>query len=118
MKTFTIGEDSLVWDYFDEIDFNYTGFVIDYLKKKFPKLGDNEAEELYEANSDLFTELEYEIKTSAAIQDYCIGEEEIDEASGTWGYFTFEIKDVEEAVEKLEKELDGLFEGVIDKVKL
>lgn len=118
MKTFTIGEDCFVWNYFDEIEFSYPEFVQEYLKKQFPKMSEDDIEELYEKNCDLFNDLEYEIKTSDALQDYCIGEEEIDEASGTWGYYTFEIKDLEEARTKLKDLLEGLFEDVIDQVKL
>ena len=118
MKTFTIGEDLFIWNYFSKIEFKFDSFVIGYIKLHFPQLTEEECEKVYEKNYDLFTDFEYEIKNSDEIQWYCVGENEVDEASGTWGYYTFRIEDLEEARTKLKDLLEGLFEDVIDKVKL
>jgi len=60
----------------------------------------------------------YELRDSEAISDYCIREEEIDESSGTWGYFHYEIEDIDKAKLKLEKEARELLEEVVNDLEI
>ena len=87
--------------------------AINCINKKFPQLSYEESERVFEENSDLFSDKMYEVKDSQAINDYCVGEEEVDESSGTWGYYHFEIDDVEKAKSKLEQEVIDLLEEVV-----
>ena len=118
MIKFTLAEDSLPFDYFDELDFSFQELAIKCIKRKFTTLSDSECEALFEENYDLFSEKMYELRDSDAINDYCIGEEEIDESSGTWGYLQYEIDDKKKALMKLEKELEILLDEVIVDIKL
>jgi hypothetical protein len=113
MTKFTLAEDSLPFNYFEELDFSFENLAVMCINKKFPQLSQEECENAFEENSDLFSDKMYELKDSHAINDYCVGEEEIDESSGTWGYFHFEIDDVEKAKNKLEHEVMELLEEVI-----
>lgn len=118
MLKFALAEDSLPFNYFEELDFSFENVAIKCINKKFPQLSYEESESVFEENSDLFSDKMYELKDSHAINDYCVGEEEIDESSGTWGYFHFEIDDVEKAKNKLEQEVIDLLEEVISEIKV
>jgi hypothetical protein len=118
MKEFTIAEDSMPFDYFDEIEFSFQELAIKCIKTKFPTLSHQECEITFEDNYDLFSEKMYELRDSAAINDYCIGEEEIDESSGTWGYFHYEIDNIKMARMKLEEEAKILLEEVVNNLEI
>ena len=118
MLKFTLAEDSLPFNYFEELDFSFENMAIICINKKFPQLSYEESERVFEENSDLFSDKMYELKDSQAINDYCVGEEEVDESSGTWGYYHFEIDDVEKAKSKLEQEVIDLLEEVVVEIEL
>jgi hypothetical protein len=115
---FTLAEDSLPFNYFEELDFSFENMAINCINKKFPQLSYEESERVFEENSELFSDKMYELKDSQAINDYCVGEEEVDESSGTWGYYHFEIDDVEKAKSKLEEEVFMLVESVLVILKI
>ncbi len=118
MLKFTLAEDSLPFNYFEELDFSFETLAIKCINKKFPQLSYEESENVFEENSDLFSDKMYELKDSHVINDYCLGEEEIDEGSGTWGYFHFQIEDVDKAKNKLEQEVLDLLEEVIAEIEV
>jgi hypothetical protein len=118
MEEFTLAEDSLPFDFFEEIGFSYQEIAIECIKNKFNTLTEADCEIIFENNYDDFSEKMYELRTSAAIFDYCVSEEEIDEGSGTWGYFHFEIDDVNIVKLKLEKEVRDLVEEVVNNLEL
>jgi len=118
MKEFTIAEDSLPFDFFEEIGFSFQELAIECIKNKFTTLSNSECEILFEANYDLFSEKMYELRDSDAINDYCIGEEEIDESSGTWGYFHYEVEDIKKALMKIEEEAKILLEEVVNELEI
>ena len=116
MTKFTLAEDSLPFNYFEELDISFENLAVMCINKKFPQLSYEESESVFEENSDSFSDKMHELKDSHAINDYCVGEEEIDESSGTWGYFHFEIDDIEKAKNKLEQEVIDLLEEVVEEI--
>jgi hypothetical protein len=118
MKEFTLAEDSLPFDFFEEIGFSFQEIAIECIQNKFTTLSHPECENIFEDNYDLFSEKMYELRDSEAISDYCIREEEIDESSGTWGYFHYEIEDIDKAKLKLEKEARELLEEVVNDLEI
>ena len=114
MKKFTLAENSLPFDYFDEIGFSFKELAIEAIKIKFTTLSYTECEIIFEDNYDLISDKMYELRDSEAISDYCIGEEEIDESSGTWGYYHYEIDDLKKAIIKLEAKSKLLLEGLLN----
>ncbi len=76
-----------------------------------------ECENIFNKNYDLFSEKIYELKDSGSINDYCIGEEEIGESSGTWRYFHFEVDDIEKAKMKLEEEAKHLLDEIVNDIQ-
>lgn len=118
MKVFTLAEDSLPFDFFDEIGFSYQEIAIECIKNKFNTLSHSECENIFDDNFDLFSEKMYELRNSEAISDYCVGEEEIDESSGTWGYFRYEIDDINKAKLKLDEEVKDLLEEVVNDLEI
>lgn len=118
MKEFTIPEDSLPFVFFEELGFSYQEIAMECIKNKFATLSHSECENIFEDNYDLFSEKMYELRNSEAISDYCVGEEEIDESSGTWGYFHYEIDDIKKAKLKLEKEVKDLLEEVVNDLEI
>ena len=118
MKKFTLAEDSLPFGYFDVIGFSFRESSIKCIKRKFTNLSHSECETVFEDNYDLFSEKMYELRDSDAINDYCIGEEEIDESSGTWGYFQYEVDDIKKVLIKLEDEVEILLDEVLSDIEL
>jgi hypothetical protein len=118
MIEFTLSEDSLPFSYCEELDFSFEDLAIKCINNKFPHLSYEECENVFEENSDLFSEKIFELKDSNVINDYCVGEEEADEGSGTWGYFHFEIDDIDKVKSELETEVLRLFDEIIGNVNL
>ncbi len=118
MKEFALAEDSLPFDFFEEIGFSFQELAIECIKTKFTTLSHSECEIIFEDNYDLFSEKMYKLLDSDAINDYCIGEEEIDESSGTWGYSHYEIDDIKKARMKLEEEAKILLEEVVNDLEI
>jgi hypothetical protein len=118
MLKFTLAEDSLPFSYFEELDFSFEDLAIMCINKKFPQLSYEECENVFEENSDLFTDEMYELKDSDVINDYCVGEEEVDEGSGTWGYYHFEIDDIDKVKSELEVEVLRLFDEIVENLDL
>jgi hypothetical protein len=118
MKEFTLAEDSLPFDFFEEIGFSFQELAIECVKNKYTTLTHSECEIICEDNYDLFSESMFELRDSDAIKDYCIGEEEIDESSGTWGYFHFEVDDIKKAKIKLKEEAKILLEEVVNDLEI
>jgi hypothetical protein len=118
MKEFTLDEDSMPFNYFDEVGFSFEDLAIKCIKKKHKYLSHSECENIFESNYDLFSEKMYELRHSDAINDYCIGEEEIDESSGTWGYFHYKIDDIEKVKNKLEAEALILLQEIVSDIEI
>lgn len=116
-KTFRASEDSILIDYFDELEFSFEEKVVECIQKRFTNLLHSEVEDIFHQNYDAFSELMYDLKDSDVIMEYCTGEEEIEESSGTWGYLQFEIDDIQKASEKLGAEVEILIQDILDKIE-
>lgn len=117
MIQFTISEDSFPYSFFEEINFSFKNIAIGCIKKKFPKLSQSEIEKIYDDHDCDFDDiLTNELKESHTIMNCWIDDTEADEGSGTWGYSTYEIENVEDVRFKLEEELAILIQKVIDKI--
>jgi hypothetical protein len=116
MKEFTIEEDFLPLGFFYEIECAIDAIAIDCLKRKFPNLTEAEYKLMYEENYDLFEQSLFAIRDSSAIHDYCVGTEEIDEATGTWGYYHFEVGDLDKARADLAKEAALIFDEAVNEL--
>jgi hypothetical protein len=116
MKEFTVEEDFLPLGFFYEIECAIDAIAIDCLKRKFPSLTDAEYKLMYEENYDLFEQSLFALRDSSAIHDYCVGTEEIDEGTGTWGYYHFEVTDLGKAREELTKEVAKIFDEAINEM--
>jgi hypothetical protein len=117
MIEFTLSEESLPFDFFDEIGFSIKDLAIEGIKRKYSALPYAKCEIIFEKNYDLFFEKFYELRDSEAISDYCMGVEEIDESTGTWGYLHFEVDNIINARMKLEKESKILLEEVLSGIQ-
>jgi hypothetical protein len=117
MIEFTLDEDSMPFNFFEEVDFSFDSIAIKCLNKKYPHLSESECEKIFDSHYDLFSEKMFELKDSEAILDYCIGEEEIDESSGTYGYFHFAIDDIDKVKIQLEREAQLLIEEIIESIE-
>ena len=54
MKEFTLAEDSLPFNFFEEIGFSFQEIVIECIKNKFTTFSHSECENIFEENYDLF----------------------------------------------------------------
>jgi hypothetical protein len=118
MKKYTLDKDSLPFNFFDEVDFSFKDEAIDFLKTKHSHLSDSECENVFEENEDFISEIMYELIDSDALNDYWIGDDEIDESSGTWGYSIYEVGDVKQARIKLKKAVKVLLEEVVNEIDM
>jgi hypothetical protein len=51
------------------------------------------------------------------IDSYWVGEHEVDESSGTWGYSHYEVDDVNQAHEDIKKEITSILEKFLSKLQ-
>lgn len=116
MKEFTVEEDFLPLGFFHEIECAIDGIAIECLKRKFPSLTDAEYQSMYEENYDLFEQSLFALRDSSAIHDYCVGTEETDEGTSTWGYYHFEVSNLDKAREDLAKEAALIFDEAINEL--
>jgi hypothetical protein len=117
MKEFTLAEDSLPFNFFEEIELSFQEIAVECIKEGLITLSHSECESIFEVNYDLFSEKMYDARISEAISDYCVGEEEIDESTGAWGYFHYEIEDGNKAKLELGMNVKILFDEVVDDLK-
>lgn len=116
MKEFTLSEDSLPLSFFDEIGFSFQEIAVECIKRKFTTLSHSECDVIFEKNYDLFSEKISELRDSENIMDYRIGEIEINERKGTWGYFLYKVDDVTNVRIELEQEAKLLFDKIVNDI--
>lgn len=114
---FTLSEDELPFNYFDEIDFCYQSVVIECIIEKYPNLNEEQAQEICEQNIDAINDEITELR-NGDLMGYSYEEEEVDEGSGTWGYFHFDVTDVVVARREMTEETRGLMRSFLKKAKL
>lgn len=113
MLEFTLAQDSLPFNYFDELSVSYEETAIDCIQNRFKQLSRIECEKLFNKNIHSFEDILFELNYSDAINDYCTTTFEVDEASGTWGYSNFRISDVKQAKIELEVAARELIEEFV-----
>jgi len=118
MIKFTLAHDILPFNFFEEVDFSYQDVAIDSIKRKFTWLTKSECEGIFEKYEDNFTEILYELRDSDTLNDCWIGDDEVDEATGTWGYSDYEVVDIKKVRTELEKEVKVLMEEVLKEIDL
>lgn len=118
MKKFTLAQDILPFNFFNEVGFSYEDAVINSIKRKFPLLTEAECKDIFEKYQDDFTEPLYELRDSNSLNNCWIGDNEVDEATGTWGYSDYEVVDIKKVRIELEKEVRVLMEEVFKEMDL
>jgi hypothetical protein len=118
MKKFTIAEDELPFDFLEKISISWSNIALECIKKKFTDLSISECERIYNKNFDLLSDKLYELRDSDIINNNCIEEEEINESSGTWGYFHYVVDDVEKVKSELEEEIRDLLDDILNNITL
>lgn len=111
---FTIPEDSLPFDFLEKLNISFEEIFTISLKKKFPEFSKKDCEIIFESNIDSIHDMMSELKESELILDYCTGEEEIDESSGSWGYLQFEINDQNQVKSNLEIAIEQISTEIIN----
>ena len=114
----SLSKDLLPFNFFDQVDFSYQNTIIARIKKKYTQLNTSECIEIFERYQDDFTEKIYELRDSVVLNNYWIGDHEIDEATGTWGYSNYEIMDVKIVRKELENEVGELMEEVLKEIDI
>jgi hypothetical protein len=97
MISFTVAETELPFSFFEEIEVSYEDIALNCIKDKYLEYTASQIELLYEKHISLIEERLFDLKNSDIINDYCVGQIEVDEATGTWGYLEFEILDLSKA---------------------
>ena len=118
MIKFTLAQDILPFNFFDEVGFSYKDAAIDLIRRKFTWLNKSECEAVFEKYEDDFTEPLYELRDSNSLNDSWIGDNEVDEATGTWGYSDYEVVDIDKVKIELEKDVSLLIEEVLKGIDL
>ena len=114
----SLSQDLLPFNFFYQVDFSYRNAAIACIKRKYTKLNTSECSDIFERYQDDFTEKIYELRDSAVLNSYWIGDHEIDEATGTWGYSNYEIIDVKIVRKELEIEVREFMEEVLREIDL
>ena len=118
MMKFTLAQDLLPFNFFDEVGFSYKDVAINSIKRKFNWLTKSECKDIFEKYEDDFTETLYELLDSNSLNDSGIGDNEVDEATGTWGYSDYEVVDTNKVKIGLEKDVSLLIEEVLKEIDL
>jgi len=105
---FTLSEDSLPFSFFDEVQFSYEQSVIESIQEKYSDLTIEECTEVYNSNYDIIDEVVFQMSSESSILGYQVGESEVDESTGTWGYFEYEISDFNLIKTELDTDLKSL----------
>src|SRR5688572_9721479 len=101
MKKFTLCEEALIWDFFDELDISYLAIFQEELQKIIPKLTEEEADTILEELSDDVHNALTDSDLVGEIKSWAVEEFEVEEASGLWGYYTFEIDEESEEISSI-----------------
>jgi hypothetical protein len=115
---FTLSEEELPFNFFDKIDFCYQSVVIECIIEKYPNLNEEQAQEICEQNIDAINDEIMELKRGFVILGNCYEEVEVDEGRGTWGYFKYDIFNVENERKELAEETRELMRAFLKKAKL
>ena len=118
MKKFTLAQDLLPFNFFDEVNFAYKNILINIIKRKFAGYSKSECINIFEKYEDDFTEILYELRDSNSLNDSWIRDFEVDEATGTWGYSDYEVVDINKVKIGLEKDVSQLIEKVLKEIDL
>ena len=118
MKKFVLEQSGLPWNFFSEIGLDYEPIVIRLIQSKFFNCSLKECEDLFNKNGDSIAEELCNEDLVFIIDSYCVGEEEIDESSGTWGYSHYLVEDVQKAQEDLEKEIILMLDKFVSNLKV
>lgn len=118
MKKFTLSQEDLPFNFFDEVVFSYEDVAMDLIQQKFTELTESECESIFEKYVDDFTQILYELRDSDCINDYWVGDSEVDEATGTWGYSEYEVGNMKQMRSDLDKEVRVLMKEVLEGIDL
>lgn len=118
MKKFTLSQEDLPFNFFDEVVFSYEDVAMDLIQQKFTELTESECESIFEKYVDDFTQILYELRDSDCINDYWVGDSEVDEATGTWGYSEYEVGNMKQVRADLDKEVRVLMKEVLEGIDL
>jgi hypothetical protein len=116
MEKIIVPKDEMPFSLLEEIGISWSSIAFECIQKKFTELSILECEKILDDNYDKISDVLYDLRDSDFINDNCIGEEEIDESSGTWGYLHFEFNDVKKTKSILEDETRDLLEIVINEI--
>ena len=115
MLKFTLEEITLPFSFLDAVDFSYYDSVTDALKVKYPTFTEEDCDKYQEMHTDAISEIMHDLKYCLA--DYKVEELEVNEATGTWGYISYELDDLNVVRNMLDNETQALAKIVIDKIE-
>jgi hypothetical protein len=116
MKEIYVPADELPYSFFDALEISWAKIACSMIKIRFPNLGEEECELFLEKNYELLRDGLWELRNSDSINDYWIGEYEIDGGMGTWGWAMFEIEDTHKAKMNCEKEIEAMINSLLNNI--
>ncbi len=113
MKKFVLDDESLLYGFFDEMDISYASIFQEALQSRFPALTSEAADQLTDQFWDEMDMAigESDIRNMISAESY--EEEEVEESSGLWGHFFFEIVDVDQTRKDFEDELKTVMTALV-----
>ena len=116
MKKFVLDDESLLYGFLDEMDISYASIFQECLQSRFPALTCEAANQLTEQFLDEMDMAlgESDIRNMISAESY--EEEDVEESSGLWGHFFFEIRDVYQTCKDFEDELKIVMTALVDKL--
>jgi hypothetical protein len=103
-KEFILDDENLIFGFFDEMGISVHSVFNDALMTKFPQFTEKEVAIIFENNLDEIYDFIFQSEIGDEIKCESFMEEEIEESTGLWGYYKFEILD-EPGVKKYFEEL-------------
>jgi hypothetical protein len=114
MKKFVLDDESLLYGFLDEMDISYVSIFQEAIQSRFPVLTSEETDQLTERFWD---ELDMamgdsDIRNLISAESY--EEKEVEESTGLWGHFFFEIRDVDQTCKYYEDELKAIMTELVE----
>jgi hypothetical protein len=117
MKKFVLDDENLISGFFDQLDIYPVGIFAKILQQHFPEVKDDDAIQIAENFSD---EIDNTIGISgirSSIEAEADSESFVEESTGLWGHFSFEIRDAEETKARFEAEINDYITKLFKQLK-
>jgi hypothetical protein len=117
MLNFTLDDETLLWGFFDILGISHQDLFLEVIRVELNIIIPKEYTDMFlESVEEELKDFISECGIRTYIEAEAIDEFEVDESTGTWGHYVFEIHDDERTKDDIEKELKREFSSLVKKM--